>query len=186
MNNKEVLSFIEKNSKGLSFNDYVDLIKKFEKQYGTDIEKKICFYRYLLNSNKRVNLDEYYKLSKSFLRRLNINNVKSIEQYLLIIDIMMITAIMLDRYSDREKALEMFESAIKFGNKYSSYSKENYYDALNCAYSWKGVYCYNSFKYEEALLCFNKIIDNYNYFVKEKDSVPISEMYIRKIKSIID
>lgn len=169
------------------YNEYYDYIKKFEKNNKNFINK-ISFYREILdNQNKKMTCDEYYNLSNIMLENLDIKNIISYDHYMLVIDIMMITAINCDDYNKNYSNL-MFEKAIKFGEENDNYSYQNFYDALNCAYTWMGTIKYAKKEYKEALILFNKVIANYNkvkdnpnYNIREKDSVPISRNYIEII-----
>ena len=173
------------------YKNYLDVINKFEKNNNKD--SKVVFYRWILENNKKnMSIKEYYNLSIKMINNLDKEKVDNYDKYMLIMDILMITAIVCSDNKCIDFANNLFSMAISFGEENDKYSKQNYYDVLNCAYSWIGTIYFSNKEYEKALIVFNKVIDNYykvknepNYKIKEKESVPISQKYIKEITKLL-
>ena len=116
------------------------------------------------------------------------NNKIDKTTYQTIMDTNILIGIELYYQPDIEKSAEHFKTAINCGEENINYSKEEYYNALNCAYSWLGVIYYNQKDIPNALSCFNKAVEHYNevkddpnYFVKEDQVIGICKGYIESL-----
>lgn len=112
------------------------------------------------------------------------------QTYTTIMDANILTGIELYYKPDINTAANHFKVAITCGEDNLNYSKEEYYNALNCAYSWLGVIYYNQKDIPNALTCFEKAIEHYNevkddpnYFVKENQVIGICKGYIETISN---
>ena len=90
---------------------------------------------------------------------------------------------------EKNNAIDYFYKVVVFGEKYRSYSKENYFDIINCAYSWLVYYSFEDGDYKTTEKYCDIVINNYlevkddpNYFVTEKESVDICKKYLDEIK----
>ena len=90
---------------------------------------------------------------------------------------------------NNSEAKSYFNKVVSFGEKYNTYSKENYYDIINCAYSWLVYYSFGDKDYKTTEKFCRKVLDNYlevkddpKYFVTEKESVDICNKYLEEIK----
>ena len=107
------------------YKNYLYVINEFEKD--SKIDKKIIFYRWILENNKKnMSIKDYYNLSIKTLDNLDKEKVDSFEKYMLIMDILMITAIVCSDNSCAELANNLFNMAISFGEKNDKYSKQNF------------------------------------------------------------
>ena len=164
-----------------------DIISDYKDNYSNNI---LVFYKRLSdltkeldNSDKRIN---NFNIIKKEIENININNYDS---YFLVIDTIMVLAIEYCLIKKNTEAIELFNKVVQFGEKYNNYSKENYYDIINCAYSWLVYYSYEDKDYKSTKKYCNKVLSNYekvkndsNYFVTEKESVDICKRYLDEIK----
>ncbi len=169
-----------------------DAITEFEKQINKeDVELRTYFYYEMfslvqsLNSKKLVE-DIGNTIVDNVMNKVN-------DYYMLVIDVTILTALYFYRCQDFDESYNYFLKAVKVGEDCFTESKKNYFDALNCAYTWVGFYDYQKHEYQKALTSFHRVLELYdlvkddpNYFVKEADSVPNSIRYIDMIKSIIE
>lgn len=150
----------------------------------------IDLFKNKLESIKKIEdsndmISELIKFNKE-IDNLEIN---SYDSYFLVIDSLMLLGIEYYLIKDKNNAIDCFNKVVGFGEKYKSYSKENYYDIINCAYSWLVYYSFEDGDYKTTEKYCNKVIDNYlevkddpNYFVTEKESVDICKKYLDEIK----
>ena len=82
-----------------------------------------------------------------------------------------------------------FDIVVEFGEKYKNYSKKNYYDIINCAYSWLVYYAFEDKDFDTVNKYCNIVLRNYstvkddpNYYVTEKESVDICKKYLDALK----
>ena len=135
-------------------------------------------------------MDEIYKLTDiDKIQEIVLDIVKKNKEYRTVIDAYMIGAIRCYDLNEIDVAWKYFYEAAYYGEKNLKESKKDYYDALNCAYSWLGVMYLNSGYKKAALDCFERIIELYNdvkddknYSVKEVESVPIALKYTKLLK----
>lgn len=125
----------------------------------------------------------------SFIKEIEHLKIDNYDSYFLSIDSLMLLGIEYYLIKDKNNAIDCFNKVVDFGEKYKSYSKENYYDIINCAYSWLVYYTFEDGDYKTTEKYCNKVIDNYlevkddpNYFVTEKESVDICKKYLDEIK----
>ena len=123
---------------------------------------------------------------KDELRKLK---VSSYDIYYTLIDILMLLGIEYYLINNIAIAKVYFNKVVTFGEKYPLYSKKNYYDIINCAYSWLAYYSFEDNDLTTAEKYCNIVINNYlevkddpNYFVTEKESVQICSKYLDEIK----
>lgn len=124
-----------------------------------------------------------------FINEINTLEIDSYDSYFLVIDSLMLLGIEYYLIKDKNNAIDYFKKVVDFGEKYRSYSKENYFDIINCAYSWLVYYSFEDGDYKTTAKYCNKVINNYlevkddpNYFVTEKESVDICKKYLDEIK----
>lgn len=180
-----------------SINPAIDIEKQF-----LDFEKKIQeinlknineyrlhYYRTLLE--KIIDTIDIISLNKIANHIILTTNEYEDDQYKynLIMDTNILCGIRL--YSEKELigAQIYFQNAVIFGENHSIFSKQEYFDSLNCAYSWAGVIYFNQKNKKEALNCFKKAVEHYNevkddpnYEVKEKDIITICKQYIEGLQ----
>ena len=89
----------------------------------------------------------------------------------------------------KEGALSIKSELAARAEKAEDPSKKNYYDIINCAYSWLVYYSYNDKNYDKVKEYCNKVLSNYNevkddpdYNITEKESVSICLNYLDSIK----
>lgn len=176
----------------LSSDSLITLIDEFEDYFSTNQvsdDYRIIFYRVIVDKmNSSIDFSFSIKILLKIYSKIVDLEILNIDSYLLKIDTIMILGIQYFQNKQVEKSKKKILEAIQFGEKYIYFSKENYYDALNCAYSWMGYYYYQDGNLEEALTCFKKILsydeevkDDPNYYVKEENSVSMSRAYIEEI-----
>lgn len=176
----------------LSSDSLITLIDEFEDYFSTNQvsdDYRIIFYRVIVDKmNSSIDFSFSIKILLKIYSKIVDLEILNIDSYLLKIDTIMILGIQYFQNKQVEKSKKKILEAIQFGEKYIYFSKENYYDALNCAYSWLGYYYYQEGNLEEALTCFKKILsydeevkDDPNYYVKEENSVSMSRAYIEEI-----
>lgn len=115
--------------------------------------------------------------------------IENYDSYFLAIDSLMLLGIEYYLTKDKNNAIDCFNKVVDFGEKYRSYSKENYFDIINCAYSWLVYYSFEDGDYKTTEKYCDIVINNYlevkddpNYFVTEKESVDICKKYLDEIK----
>jgi tetratricopeptide (TPR) repeat protein len=157
-----------------------------------DPEDVVKYYRDLLQNNIKVK-DIKLRISNY---NVILNNVKDIpvdnyDTYKLIFDAYMLLALDYQAIGYINYAEVLFEDVINFGKKNDKYSKKDYYDLLNCAYSWMVYILYNRKDYKKAIEYCNIVINNYDsvknnkgYHVSEIDSVKICKDYLNSINKI--
>ena len=186
MNNSfdEFLKNIEEKS---NCNDIDNYIKEFN---NNNFDKSVTFYSKLLelvkkeeNSSIRI---KAINIIRDNIKDISINDYNS---YFLFIDITMLLGIEYYLINNNDKAKYYFDIVVEFGEKYKNYSKKNYYDIINCAYSWLVYYSYNDKNYDKVKEYCNKVLSNYNevkddpdYNITEKESVSICLNYLDSIK----
>ena len=135
------------------------------------LKDRIDLVKNIDNSNTRIN--ELVKIKDE------IKDIKIVdyETYFMVIDILMLLGIEYYLIKNNNEA------------KYNTYSKENYYDIINCAYSWLVYYSFEDKDYKTTEKYCRKVLDNYlevkddpKYFVTEKESVDICNKYLEEIK----
>ncbi len=124
-----------------------------------------------------------------FINEIDTLEINSYDSYFLVIDSLMLLGIEYYLIKDKNNAIDCFNKVVVFGEKYKDYSKENYFDIINCAYSWLVYYTFEDGDYKTTEKYCNKVLDNYlevkddpNYFVTEKESVDICKKYLDEIK----
>ena len=125
----------------------------------------------------------------NFIKEIEYLEIDNYDSYFLVIDSLMLLGIEYYLIKDKNNAIDYFYKVVDFGEKYRSYSKENYFDIINCAYSWLVYYSFEDGDYKSTEKYCNIVIDNYlevkddpNYFVTEKESVDICKKYLDEIK----
>lgn len=133
---------------------------------------------------------------KIFIKDLIVNNLNNHKEknniyYKIVIDAYIYTAIECFEQNLFDISLTLFKQVTDYGEKYRFLSKENYFDALNCAYWWLGYYYQTNKQNDKALACYKKIVNNYeevkddpNYFTTEKDTVNISLKNIKLLEAL--
>lgn len=170
-------------------NDYV---KEFEKQISN------------LNINKNEYREYFYRnLLEKFVDTANIKIIQDIvdsimdlikdsehdkHKYALIMDSNILLAIRLYFEQDIDTAKEHFITAKEYGEQNIDISKNEYYNALNCAYSWLGAIEYQKGNitiakeyFTQAVINYNEVKDDPNYNVREKDVIGICQNYLKAI-----
>lgn len=186
--NKSIDITIEKIKKsGNIYQSFCDLIEYYEK-----CEKKtykVYFYRKIIDSIDLINnLNEALDILNKVLINVNDISINDVFVYKLVIDVYVLTAIYYFTGKNYNTSEKYFDLSIEFGKKYDKLSKEDFYDALNCAYTWKAYYLRTRRENKEALLLYKQVIKNYekvkddpNYHVREIESVDISKKSIEEI-----
>ena len=125
----------------------------------------------------------------NFIKEIEYLEIDNYDSYFLVIDSLMLLGIEYYLIKDKNNAIDYFYKVVDFGEKYRSYSKENYFDIINCAYSWLVYYSFEDGDYKTTEKYCNIVINNYlevkddpNYFVTEKESVDICKKYLDEIK----
>lgn len=199
-------NMIELINKDNNVNEKIKIIKKHisdfesvcdDKASEKEVEVRNFFYRTIFDLIQKLNLlDLMLSVSLEIIDNLNRvvkeKHKKDNPYFMCLIDTYMINGICCDMVNKKDKARELFNSAVELGEKYLDESKKNFHDALNCAYTWAGVYLYNDQKYEESLKCFERVIELFNqvkfepnYHIREVDSVPNSIQYIKVLKEFL-
>jgi tetratricopeptide (TPR) repeat protein len=194
----------------IDFKDIESFKKSIETTYPTinsvnDIEKQFIDFEEKINELNPSNINEYrlhyYRnIIENIIDNIDIIDLNRLanhiiittnkyiddqHKYSLVMDTNILCGIRL--YSKKEiiGSQIYFQNAIIYGENHQVYSKKDYFDSLNCAYSWAGVIYYNQNNKIEAYNCFQKAISHYNevkddpnYEVKEKDIIPICVQYI--------
>ncbi len=179
----------------LNLDEYQELIYLFEKEVKRKKQKEdylANFYRLLLDNTSLVNNAKYgLDVLKSICNNVEKIKINSLFEYKVIIDAYVLTGIMTFQLKRLDESKIYFYKAINFGEQYRNYSKENYYDALNCAYTWYAYFFMMMKKYDGAEKIYNRVLTNYNevkddpnYFVTEKESVETSKKNLIKLRSI--
>ena len=147
-------------------------------------------YKEKLNSIKKIQnhqimIDELVKFNEE-IDSLEINNYDS---YYLLIDSLMLLGIEYYLVRNNEKAKCYFNKVVEFGETYKDYSKDNYYDIINCAYSWLVYYAFKNKDFDTVNKYCNIVLENYstvkddpNYYVTAKESVDICKKYLDALK----
>ena len=183
---KSFNSFINDIEKNFDYNKLDCYIHTFNNNFTNNY---INFYKVLLKKIKQIKNIEI-RINSLIIINENINkdDIINYDSYFIVIDTIMLLGI--DYYlTNNNKAKKQFMDVVSFGEKYYYYSKENFYDIINCAYSWLVYYSYNEKDYSMVEYYCNKVINNYyevkndpNYNVQEKDSVDICIKYLEIIK----
>jgi tetratricopeptide (TPR) repeat protein len=194
----------------IDFKDIESFKKSIETIYSTissvnDIEKQFIDFETKIKETNPININEYrlnyYRtVIEKIIDTIDIISLNKLanhiiittneykddqHKYNLVMDTNILCGIRL--YSEKEiiGSQIYFQNAIIYGENHLDYSKKEYYDSLNCAYSWAGVIYFNQNNKIEAYNCFQKAIDHYNevkddpnYNVKEKDIIQICTQYV--------
>ena len=170
-----------------------DFEKDLESQNTSEKERyRANFYRLILDREDIINNVNYsFDILLAIINNVETLKVNNIFVYKIVIDAYILGAIVASQINKSKESEELFDKAIKFGEEHNGYSKDNYYDALNCAYTWKAYFYLSKREYSKAKLLYNKVVTNYeevkddpNYFVKEKQSVDTSKAYLEKLKDV--
>ena len=170
-----------------------DFEKDLESQNTSEKERyRANFYRLILDREDIINNVNYsFDILLAIINNVETLKVNNIFVYKIVIDAYILGAIVASQINKSKESEELFDKALKFGEEHNGYSKDNYYDALNCAYTWKAYFYLSKREYSKAKLLYNKVVTNYeevkddpNYFVKEKQSVDTSKAYLEKLKDV--
>lgn len=133
----------------------------------------------------QIMIDELIKFNEEIVS-LEINNYDS---YYLVIDSLMLLGIEYYLVKNNKEANYYFNKVVELGEKYKDYSKDNYYDIINCAYSWLVYYAFEDKDFDTVNKYCNIVLRNYstvkddpNYYVTEKESVDICKKYLDALK----
>lgn len=179
-----------------SKSDFLEVIESFElESKKINIEEqneyRLQFYRSLLEKiTDLIELEDYIKITDKIKEIYNKEEIH-FEGYLINMDIHVLTGIKSYFENKIDYAKNNFSTAIKIGENYKEYSKKDFYNALNCAYSWLGTIKFNEKKIENAynLFCkamknYNEVKDDENYHVKETEVINICQNYIKFIDNL--
>lgn len=170
-----------------------EIITEFEKQI-SEIENKnklrSTFYRKIVEIySDKAEISIYKEISNQILEIMQ-NSPEDQDKYSIIMDTNILLAIRLYIEKQIDQSEYYFKQSIEYGEKNQKYSKFEFYNALNCAYSWLGVIYYNKNNFEEAYECFNTAIQHYNevkddpnYFVKETEVIKTCQSYINVLNN---
>ena len=170
-----------------------EIIIEFEKQI-TEIENKNklrnTFYRKIIETySDKTEINIYKEISNQILEIMQ-NSLEDQNKYSVIMDTNILLAIRLYFEKQIDESEYYFKQSIDYGEKNPKYSKSEFYNALNCAYSWLGVIYYNKNNFEKAYKCFDTAIQHYNevkddpnYFVKEKEVIKTCQSYINVLNN---
>lgn len=165
-----------------------EIITDFEKQI-TELANKNKlrnkFYRKIVETySDKVEINTYKEVSNQILEIMQ-NSPESQDKYVIIMDTNILLAIRLYFERQIDQSEYYFKQSIEYGEYNKKYSKLEFYNALNCAYSWLGVIYYNKNNFEESYKCFKTAIEHYdevkddpNYFVKETEVIKTCQSYI--------